>query len=207
MPCRELALERDERLDNQRDVDARIAAVEASLRARPASVPETPSKSSLAVVGGFGSLTRDAALAKVAAALAQTPGFVRVIEERCGQVPKVVVCDFTNHNSMMDAVRNQKSNELLNGMWMAPDRTLAERQEYQRLFTVKRGIVEITKRAPESVIVHKPSRKLFSPSGENLIEIRHVPKYGSIEWADSIQSHVREHIAAMAPERMNMHRH
>ena len=52
----------------------------------------------------------------------------------------------------MDAVRNQKSNDLLNGMWMAPDRTLAERQEYQRLFTVKRGIAEITKRSPESAV-------------------------------------------------------
>ena len=72
------------------------------------------------------------------------------------------------------------------------------------------AIVQYTKdllRVNLVVIVHKPSRKLFSPSGENLIEICHVPKHGSIEWADSIQSHVREHIAAMAPERMNMHRH
>ena len=56
----------------------------------------------------------------------------------------------------MDAVRNRKSNELLNGMWIAADRTLAERQEYLNMFTIKRGIVEVTKRAPESVTVHKP---------------------------------------------------
>ena len=104
----------------------------------------------------------------------------------------------------MDSVRNQKSNDLLNGMWMALDRTLAERSEYPRLFTVNRGIVEITKRAPESLIVHEPSRKLCSPSGEHLIEIWYVPKHGSIEWADAIQSHVRDHAAAMAPERMNL---
>ena len=51
----ELSSERDERLEHQREVDARIAAAEASLRARLASAPETPSKLSLAVVGRFGS--------------------------------------------------------------------------------------------------------------------------------------------------------
>ena len=54
---------------------------------------------------------------------------------------------------------NQKSNDILNGMCMAPDRILAERQEFQKLFRVKRGIIEITKRAPESVTVHKLSHK------------------------------------------------
>ena len=75
---------------------------------------------------------------------------------------------------------------MLNGMYIALDRTLAERQEFQKLFIVKRNIVEITKQAPESVIVYKPSRKLYSQSGENVIEIWYVPKHGSIEWADYI---------------------
>ena len=76
------------------------------------------------------------------------------------------------------------------------------------MFSVKRGINEITERAPDSVIVHKPSRKFFCyVNSENLIEIYHVPKYGSIEWADSMHRHVREHIASIVSERINMHRH
>ena len=51
----ELSSEHDERLEHQRDVDAPIAAVEASLRSRPASAPETQSKMSLPSFNRFGS--------------------------------------------------------------------------------------------------------------------------------------------------------
>ena len=79
--CSELISECGEPLEYQRVVDARIVAVEDLIRAHPASAPETLSKSSLAVVGGFGSLTRDAAIVKVVAALAETLGFVQIIRK------------------------------------------------------------------------------------------------------------------------------
>ena len=117
-----------------------------------------------------------------------------------GAVPKAVVCEFSSHASMMAAVRNQKAILSMEGLWMSPDRPLEDCLKYQRLFKVKRGIIEATKRPGDEIVVDKPLRKIFAVSGDNLVEICHVPFVGEITWSDSIQPHVRAHVAQVLGE-------
>ena len=129
----------------------------------------------LCVVGGFGLLTRDGAISKVKDSLARCAGFVRVLEERCAQVPKVIVCEFGTHAQMMSLVRGQKTNPHLQRLWVSPDRPFEDRIKFQRLFKAKRGIIEATKCDGDSIVVDKPSRKIYSVSGAYLAEVCHCP--------------------------------
>ena len=141
------------------------------------------------VVGGCGPLTRDAASAKVNNAICTIDGFA-----------KVVICEFPSHASMMAAVRNQKAILSMEGLWMSPDRPLEDRLKYQRLYKVKRGSLEAPKRLGDDIVVDKPLNKIFAVSGDNLVEIFHVPLAGEITWSDSIQPHVRAHVAQVLKE-------
>ena len=83
---------------------------------------------------------------------------------------------------------------------MSPDKPLEDRLKYQRLFKVKRGIIETTKRQCDEIVINKPPRKIFVVSGDNLVEICHAPFVGEIIWFDYIQNHGRAHIAQFLRE-------
>ena len=83
---------------------------------------------------------------------------------------------------------------------MSPERPLEDRLKYQRLFNVKRGIIEATKRPGDEIVVDKSPRKIFAVSSDNLVEICHVPLVGEITWSYSIQPHVRAHVSQVLGE-------
>ena len=107
---RELAEERDARLAQSDVLDARVKALEAKLTLsnQQTQLPQSQSSSLCCVVGGFGLLTREASIAKVQSAVDGIDGFSKVIIDRIGAVPKVIVCEFSSHGSMMVAMRSQK---------------------------------------------------------------------------------------------------
>ena len=95
----------------------------------------------------------------------------------------------------MAAVRNQKAIVSMESLWMSPDKPLEDRLKYQRLFKVKRGIIETTQRQCDEIVINKPPHKIFAVSGDHLVEICHAPFVGEITWFDYMQNHDRAHIA------------
>ena len=69
--------------------------------------------------------------------------------------------------------------------------------KYQRLYKVKRDIIEATKRLGDEIVIDKPP---CAVSGNHLVEICHVLLAGEITWSDSIQPHVRAHVAQVLGE-------
>ena len=69
---------------------------------------------------------------------------------------------------------------------MSPDRLLEYRLKYQRLFTVKRTIIQVIKRLGDEIDNDILRRKIFEVSSDNLVEICHVPLASEITWSDSI---------------------
>ena len=145
-------------------------------------------------------LTREVSIAKAKGAVAGLDGFVKVVLDGIGAFPKVGLCKFSSHSSMMAAARTKKSIASMEGFWMAPDRSLEDRMEYQRLFKEKRGIIEATNRPGYEIVVDKLPRQIFAFSGLRLVEICHSPMAGEMNWSDAIRLHVRSHVAEVFGE-------
>ena len=108
--------------------------------------------------------------------------------------------EFGTYAQIMSLVRGSKINPHLQGLWVSPDRLFEDRIKFQRLFKAKRGIIKATKCDGDSIVVDKPSRKIYSVSGASLAEVCHVPQVGTIVWADSMREHVRSHVAGIYGE-------
>ena len=102
------ALESESRAAQNLDFVARVRALEAvQYHSNKQTQPRAgQSSSQFCDVGGFGPLSREAASAKVNSAIGLIDGFVKVVVDRIGAVPKVVVCEFSSYASMMAPVTN-----------------------------------------------------------------------------------------------------
>ena len=109
---------------------------------RDAVPPRGSEQTSLCDLGGFGLLTHEAALANVQEAVSSIDGFSSIVVDRVGNVPKVVLCNFTSYSTMIAAVKTHKSIESVHGLRMAPDRSWEDRQKFKRIVKVKRGLIE-----------------------------------------------------------------
>ena len=95
----------------------------------------------MCVVGGYGTVTKVEALAKVQTALTAVSGFIDAFA--IGDAPKVAFARFSNVSAMTTFVREQKSVESFSGLWAARQKPLEVRKVQRALNKVKRGICEV----------------------------------------------------------------
>ena len=84
-----------------------FSSIRESIDSRADQAKQATNDQQLEIV--FGLLTREAAIGKVRDAVSTIDVFVEILEDRVGNVPKVVLCNFSSRATIMAALKTHKS--------------------------------------------------------------------------------------------------
>lgn len=148
------------------------------------------------VIGGVRGKSNAGAILLCEEALSGAEGSPEIVRDRLANAPQVVVVTFSSARHAQDYITANSKKNIFLGFWCNMNQTLEERNAYkvnvQRLFKIKRAILEKTKIDAKEIVVNKTEKKVFMIEGHNLREMEEMKGKRNIIWAADIQTSIIE---------------
>ena len=201
----EITAERTERTQQFMDMQAEIKEIREQLLKTPAggsSQGLQHERRDEIVIGGFHNKSKQYAITACQGILRNVPGNPRVLNEKVGNVPRVVPVKFDTASSAMEWVERNKAATHFPGFWCNISQTEEERKAFktnlQPLFKVKRAIIEtVDGISPRDIVIDKVLKQVRVVDGDNLKFVCEVRSRADIQWDPQIPEHTRERAKAL----------
>ena len=146
----EMKVERNERLHQYTEIQTQMAELRSQVKASrgTGSMPAGTSRNDEAVIGGFRGKSKAGAILICQKIIAHVAGNPKILVDRVGNAPDVIVIQFSSMGATRQFVTDQKNAKHFDGFWCNISQTPEERDHFKKsvqpLFKIKRAILEVT---------------------------------------------------------------